>query len=84
MKENGKKLWRKCHFSQVSCSEKIAQEFTSNIIRHSQAKTENMTYPWPNVSLVALREKQENNNCQHLLATSNTHRREAVTDRLKN
>lgn len=43
-----------------------------------------MTYPWPNVSLVALREKQENNNCQHLLATSNTHRREAVTDRLKN
>lgn len=27
-----------------------------------------MTYPWPNVTLVTLREKQENSNCQKLLA----------------
>lgn len=33
----------------------------------SSERTKHMTYPWPNVSLVTLREKQEKNNHQYIL-----------------
>lgn len=56
--------------SQVSSSETETSntEQSEQPIWICQAKTENMAYPWPNVSLVTLGEKQENNNCQQLLA----------------
>lgn len=54
-----------------SARSSVEKNSTCNSQKHlvlpSQAKTENMTYPWPNVSLVTLGEKQENNNCQQLL-----------------
>lgn len=45
----------------------MKKQLIKHLVSPSQAKTENTTYPWPDVSLVTLGEKQEKNNCQQLL-----------------
>lgn len=68
-----KKTYKGQHlFSRVSCSEDSFQNVhitaKNNIFNLLWWIQKTPTYPWPNVSLVTLEEKQENSNCQQLLA----------------